>query len=581
MTRFFPSQLGPDSLHSLVSPLVVSQDDDRTPVNRPGFRAILNPLVRQSDPLTHSRRQVTATAVLPHPQQQQGLPLLPLLLLDTTLYLTCDSCFPFVVVSFNFLQRLPQTSPLFRLFCQSFLDSSFMTPDNMSHRSQFIASLFLVIYLQSASASWPMLQNLGLTAGASGVWPGMRIMPSGGMAQPSVIQPIALRDMQLAYPIQPVNMGQFSPLEIASEQELIHFHRNQNHRRRMNRERERLRQRERERELRMRQRNMHALALPSLKHERSKNNNLLESSEAEVMSKNKVSYDDNVSMKQPQTSEGMRASSDDFVLMQKLNNEHIRTTRRPQSFDDDVHHFENKPSVNGQIDMMPPDPPTKPVDIRRKTMASPDGQVTYITEMLYDVGDGNGNSKVTRPPVAPSFIPAPNDVMSFSPTDDPRTVHPFITLMPPASNVLSRPPEVPSKDWQNMPTPPTPFRSRSRDDERRMEDKQTEQTEGSERRESNSFPTTDKNNFHIQNRHQTDRSSGFRSTFEPNNRQSFESVKGSAPSVTKEKTWKGSSEGLGAAAIAGIVIGSLVSITLLAGELFSSSTIFFFLFFSC
>lgn len=438
--------------------------------------------------------------------------------------------------------------------------------DGSIHHRLILA--LLVLHVQVIRASWPMLQNLALAPAPSSMWPGMRMMQPAGLAQASLIQPIALRDMQLAYPLQPLNIGQFSPLgaELASEQEIVQFQRNQ-HRRRMHRERERLRHREREREQRIRHRDMHPFPMPNFRNEKNKSNNLLDSLDlSDVVGKNRGGSSEENNDRKQQPGERMRASSDDdFVLLQKLNNEHIKTTNKPAPFDDDSNGMGARHSTRGITDM-PPDPPTKPVDIRRKTMSSPNGQVTYITEMLYDVGDGNGNLKVTRPPVS-SFIPAPNDVVSYAPTDDPRTAPPFITIIPPASGVLSRPPEVPVTEWPSMPTPPTPFRSRSRTTEK------NEQTEGSERRESNSFPN-DKNsnhdsggNFPTLNRPvQTERPNGFRSnSYTPSsNKQSFDQAKVS--SSLKEKTWKGSGEGLGAAAIAGIVIGSLVSITLLAGS---------------
>lgn len=437
--------------------------------------------------------------------------------------------------------------------------------DSMFHCKLFIIGI-LLFHIKIIRASWP----LALAPAPSSMWPGVRVLPPAGLAQASLIQPIALRDMQLAYPVQPLSISQFSPMgaELASEQEILNFQRNQ-HRRRLHRERERLRLREREH--RLRHRNMHPFPLPILRSERNRSNNLLDSLDLpEATGKTRGSPDENNDNRQP--GERIKASSDeDFVMMQKLNNEHIKTTNRPVPFEDQSNSMTIKQSINGQVDMMPPDPPTKPVDIRRKTMAAPNGQVTYITEMLYDVGDGNGNLKMTRPPGAPSFIPAPNDVLSYAPTDDPR----MITIIPPATGVLSRPPNVPVADWHNMPTPPTPFRSRSRASDK------NEQTEGSERRESNSIPTDrsgnrdENNNFHAHHRHvQTERPNGYRSSsYGPTNKQSFDLTK--ASSTTKEKTWKGSGEGLGAAAIAGIVIGSLVSITLLAGNSFVPHVIMF------
>lgn len=452
--------------------------------------------------------------------------------------------------------------------------------DTMNNFKLLIVAVFFV-HVKLVFASWPLMPNLALApAPSSSIWPGMRMMPAAGLAQASLIQPIAIRDMQLAYPVQPVNIGQFSPMgaEMASEHDIVQFHRNQ-HRRRMQRERERLRLREREREQRLRHMHrdmhLHPFASSVLRNERNRsNNNLLDSAElTELMNKNKGTSSEE-SNANKESGERMKSSSDDdFVLLQKLNNEHIKTTSRPRIFDDEI----ARTRPGGQMDMMPPDPPTKPVDIRRKTMASPNGEVTYITEMLYDVGDMNGNQKVTRPPVAPNYIPAPNDILNYPPTDDPRTAPPFhITLVPPASGVLSRPPEIPATEWPVMPTPPTPFRARSQTNEK------TEQTEGSERRESNSFPTdnnshrdrssTGNSNFQTQNRHhhQTSRPNEFRSSsssYAPSSKQSFDQqAKASSSPTTKEKTWKGSNEGLGAAAIAGIVIGSLVSITLLAGE---------------
>ena len=259
--------------------------------------------------------------------------------------------------------------------------------DSMIHYKLVIT--VLVLHLQISRAAWPMLQNLALAPAPSSMWPGMRMMPAAGLAQASLIQPIALREMQLAYPMQPLSIGQFAPMgaELASEQEIVQFQRNQ-HRRRLHRERERerLRHREREREQRLRHRDMHPFPLPATRNERNKSNNLLDSLDLSD-GKTRGSSEEEIDSKQ-QSAERLRASSeDDFVLLQKLNNEHIKTTNRPAPFDGETT-MGVKQSMSGQVDMMPPDPPTKPVDIRRKTMASPNGQVTYITEMLYDVGDG-------------------------------------------------------------------------------------------------------------------------------------------------------------------------------------------------
>lgn len=184
-------------------------------------------------------------------------------------------------------------------------------------------------------------------------------------------------------------------------------------------------------------------------------------------------------------------------------------------------------------DDMPPDPPKKPVDVKRKTMTSPTGEVTYITEMLYDVDDSeHPPTRVTRPPNQPMpFIPPSTEVI-YPSTNDPRLQMRSTT------------------DFPLLPLPPIPFRTETSHPHHKPSSEL--RSDGSDRRESN-----DRNLVYssqsVVTKQTTRPMFGFRAT--PSSK---------VPERNREKTWK-ENTGLGAAAIAGIVIGSLVSITLLAG----------------
>jgi hypothetical protein len=241
---------------------------------------------------------------------------------------------------------------------------------------------------------------------------------------------------------------------------------------------------------------------------------------------------------------------------------------------------DEKPNKMEGIETMPPDPPKKPVGIRKKTLSSPNGQVTYITEMLYDVEDNSnhGNNRVTRPPSqnpASPFIPASTDVL-LPPTDDPvRSTHPYpypISIEE-STGVRKASTTESITEWPSLPTPPTHYQTQQsssglRDRSGNMKTDRVVQAAGSDRRESNLFnseelPARTTSSFNTQSmsnvhKHQTTRAM-------PGLRSSSATARMYEGSMTRDKTWKEAKEGLGAAAIAGIVIGSLVSITLLAG----------------
>jgi len=244
---------------------------------------------------------------------------------------------------------------------------------------------------------------------------------------------------------------------------------------------------------------------------------------------------------------------------------------------------EDKPIklVSDQVETMPPDPPKRPVGIKKKTLTSPDGQVTYITEMLYDVEDVNPtDTRVTRPPssLPPTpYIPSSTDVL-LPPTDDPvkaTNAYKYPISSPPDSHSRFKTTETPS-DWPSLPTPPTHFHHQHspssttiaslRDRSGKDKGGALHVPAGSDRRESfndqrdaSSHTTASFNTQAIgppnNHRHSTRPMTGVRSTSKMFGETRHEKV--------QEKTWKDS---LGAAAIAGIVIGSLVSVSLLAGK---------------
>lgn len=235
---------------------------------------------------------------------------------------------------------------------------------------------------------------------------------------------------------------------------------------------------------------------------------------------------------------------------------------------------------NNHIETMPPDPPKKPVGIRKKTVASPNGQVTYITEMLYDVEDHSQPfNRVTRPPssMPPSpYIPPSTDVL-MPPTDDPiRSTHPYsypISVRE-SSGLRKASTTESATEWPGLPTPPTNYQTLSglRDRSGNFKDSTKNdklaslvQASGSDRRESNLF----NDDHHVGSSFNTQPMANLPVNKHPTTRPMF-GLRSSSRMFEGSKTWKESKEGLGAAAIAGIVIGSLVSITLLAGMMYSN-----------
>lgn len=182
------------------------------------------------------------------------------------------------------------------------------------------------------------------------------------------------------------------------------------------------------------------------------------------------------------------------------------------------------------------DLPTKrPVEVKRQTMTSPNGHLTYITEMLYDVQ--NNPFKPTTNPVTtfgPNFL-APSTTDLFT-TDDPRallsqTAGPYGTYVPPLTSSITYEP-LKEPVWStpaSMPTPPTPFKALT---------SRTSPPPPPPPPPSKKYPRPSSN----KNSKLADSSSSIRATLS-----------------------KKHEDGLGATAIAGIVIGSLVSVALLAG----------------
>lgn len=242
------------------------------------------------------------------------------------------------------------------------------------------------------------------------------------------------------------------------------------------------------------------------------------------------------------------------------------------------------------IETMPPDPPKKPLDIKRKTIPMPNGQVTYITEMLYDIEDpDSGHSKGTRAPTVAQFLPPSSDDV-FPPTENPAQINTHsassippsttvvsftmpVTALPSASSLAHSSDRRSTESSASLPTPPTPYRmttgrstyrsSTPNFATRRESSTISTITTRSHRSEAPSLPRHADEETPQSRRYNVTRSynsnSGTSSTGARRVRMRSESI--------DRKTWATESDGLGAAAIAGIVIGSLVSITLLAGEL--------------
>ena len=268
------------------------------------------------------------------------------------------------------------------------------------------------------------------------------------------------------------------------------------------------------------------------------------------------------------TEQDLKATQDEnFQLFQKLSNA-VRETDKGNKL------------VSEHLETMPPDPAKKPVGIRKKTVTSPNGQVTYITEMLYDVEDNPHASRATRPPVPPPapYIPPSTDVL-LPPTDNPlRTTYPYpYPISAPTDTTGNKKTTESVTEWPSLPTPPTSYQSHPstglRDRSGNFKENNSErlasivQAAGSDRRESNVFNDQQSRSTSFSTHPLSINSAVNKQTTKPmfgvraSTARIYEGI-----SSTKDKTWKEAKEGLGAAAIAGIVIGSLVSITLLAGK---------------
>lgn len=193
--------------------------------------------------------------------------------------------------------------------------------------------------------------------------------------------------------------------------------------------------------------------------------------------------------------------------------------------------------------------PKMPIEITSYTMHSPDGQVTAVTEMLYDLSTREPATPpligaISRPPFNGAFIPPSTDVLISSTVDPRELTTPFTPVFhgageksvrasapfdPPTTssiyfdNVNSMNSMKPITTWstqRHIPTPPTPFKITTPP--------------------SPSFPS---------------------SIATKRYRKKLNTPKPSESS----NGLKESDTGLSAAAIAGIVIGSLVSVALLAG----------------
>ncbi|XP_053203823.1 rho GTPase-activating protein gacF-like isoform X2 [Panonychus citri] len=212
---------------------------------------------------------------------------------------------------------------------------------------------------------------------------------------------------------------------------------------------------------------------------------------------------------------------------------------------------------------LPSSPPkTLPVEVSRHTITSPNGDMTVVTEMVYK----NPYKPTPLPAYShPPYLPSSRDGL-YSPTDDPRLLHHQPSPLSPSTPSLP-PPSTPSLDtfglgrtatylppprssrnrdimsttpWTNglgrvLPTPPTPFISST------LPTRTSPVTQS-----SNKSPTKQLTN--------NNQNSSL-------NKKSFKQSESNSISKRHEI----SERSLSAAAIAGIIIGSLVFLALLAG----------------
>lgn len=369
-------------------------------------------------------------------------------------------------------------------------------------------TLFFLSICHSSLASWsPIPPNFPYPPGPPIGWP-LRMGPPPGPAPPNFFRPAPL-----PFPLS--DFSGFAPIgfEYPSQEELLQMEREKKQRK------ERLKA-EKSKSIGKRVEDQrYATTTTESNDQRTSTESY---STATNSFEDKTRFDDSKS--------GMKLTEYD-----KMREDRIKSFYRPGDLKDksESKHEESK----------------KPLDVRRKQTVSPNGQVTFITEMLYDIEGGNPFKPTTSPPSASSpFLPPTTDGM-YNPTDDPRlttqTAHPYTTYLP---GTIPRPGESNDDRWHLMPTPPTPFRSSS--------NKQQQYAERGDLRTSSHRVT----GSHLHQGHQNHHHSHGHKGSSTNPRGSTSRRDGSNNSIVTE------THGLGAAAIAGIVIGSLVSVALLAGE---------------
>lgn len=202
---------------------------------------------------------------------------------------------------------------------------------------------------------------------------------------------------------------------------------------------------------------------------------------------------------------------------------------------------------------MPADPNLPPVEVKRQTLASPNGQLTYITEMLYDANPFKNNVGANMPTTfPPTFLEPSTELMFNHPSTESSRManlaNPYGTYVPPLASST-----MPMDSFQHwpagvnfLPTPPPPFKS--------LHNGHRINHGGHNGLKSHVDRAANLSRKYVKAKvtHTKDDGGDKRGA--------------SSNMVGKKNSIVANSEpGLGAAAIAGIVIGSLVSVALLAG----------------
>lgn len=469
--------------------------------------------------------------------------------------------------------------------------------------------IFIIFFLpfapvksQMSSASWPLpLMSIPFHPNNhhASIWPLASASSPGHRSSPMTepfLRPVPLPEVQLAFPLSHP-LGQFTnslPIELPTDDEM-----------QFNYERNRARLRAKEKEKMRKQKiaieKLTKATIEKLEQEQSNSNPNSKSNIKKSTSNNSLepmSPSGSTASELSMNQEEMKNETEKLHTLAPSNLHQVQQQQQEPTRRN--HHISHYDPIDGKsylndpryIETMPPDPPKKPVDIKRKTIPMPNGQVTYITEMLYDIEDdtGHGNHfKATRPPTVAQFLPPSNDDI-FPPTENPRQINSHSTSsLPPSTTVPSF--TLPSttmagtttgrstdrttdrrstESWASLPTPPPPYKMttiRSSSTTRGSNDDSTTRRELSttstitSRSLRTSTSTSEYPRFrqldeeaHQSRRHNVTKSNGHKRRFRPD------------ASDSMDKTWRSETDGLGAAAIAGIVIGSLVSITLLAGK---------------